>query len=328
MSEMIRIGIVGYGNLGRGVEASIALNPDLALVGVFTRRATESVETALADTRVFTMDALPAMQTDIDVLILCGGSKSDLPEQGPELATHFSTVDSYDTHALIPEYFAAIDAPARANGNTAMISVGWDPGMFSLNRLFGEVILPEGTSYTFWGRGLSQGHSDALRRVAGVAGAVQYTLPSDDAISRIRGGERPELTAREKHVRECFVVLDAGADEAVVRAEIVEMPHYFEPYDTTVHFITAEELARDHSTMPHGGFVIRSGNTSPEQRQVIEYRLQLESNPEFTSSVLVAYARATAKLNRMGQFGAMSVLDVPPGLLSAKSAATLRAELL
>ncbi|MEB4613583.1 diaminopimelate dehydrogenase [Leucobacter sp. M11] len=328
MTAPIRIGIVGYGNLGRGVEASIALNPDLALVGVFSRRDPAAVRTVRPETRVFEMAALTGMRAEIDVLILCGGSKSDLPEQTPELAASFTLVDSFDTHAKIPEHFDRVDAAATAAGTTAVISSGWDPGLFSLNRLFGEAILPEGETYTFWGRGLSQGHSDALRRVPGVAGAVQYTIPAEAAIEQIRAGGRPELSTREKHVRECFVVLADGADADAVRTEIVTMPDYFEPYDTTVTFVSAEELARDHATMPHGGFVLRSGNSSPEQRQVIEYRLQLGSNPEFTSSVLVAYARAAARLSAMGQTGAKTVFDIAPGLLSPRSNADLRRDLL
>lgn len=324
----IRIGIGGYGNLGRGVEAAVAKNPDMTLVGVFTRRDPGDVTTLSPDVEVAAWDSLPRRRDDIDVLILCGGSKSDLPEQGPIMAGLFNTVDSFDTHARIPEYFEAVDAPARAAGTTALISAGWDPGVFSINRLFGETLLPDGDTYTFWGRGLSQGHSDAVRRVPGVAGAVQYTLPAEAAIDAVRSGTRPELSTRERHTRECFVVLADGADPATVEREIVEMPHYFADYDTTVHFITAEELERDHAAMPHGGFVIRSGATSEGTSQVIEYRLALESNPEFTASVLVAYARAVHRLNAMGILGAVTVLDVPPTLLSPKSAADLRRELL
>jgi len=327
----IRVGIVGYGNLGRGVETAIGLNPDLRLVGVFTRRDPQSVTPVHASTRVFPMGDLDQDREDLDVLILCGGSRDDLPEQSPALAARFSLVDSYDNHARIPEHFDAVDAAARTAGTTAIISTGWDPGLFSLNRLFGEAILPQGRTYTFWGRGLSQGHSDALRRVPGVAGGVQYTIPSEQAIASVRAGEDPELSTRERHGRECYVVLEDGADAAAVRAEIVTMPDYFEPYDTEVHFITAEQLATEHQGMPHGGFVIRSGRTSQESQgsgQVIEYRLDLDSNPEFTSSVLVAYARATARLNRAGDHGAKTVFDVPPGLLSPRSAAELRADLL
>ncbi|MGJ0203608.1 diaminopimelate dehydrogenase [Leucobacter sp. gxy201] len=328
MSAPIRIGIVGYGNLGRGVETAIGLNPDMALVGVFSRRDPASVATVHESTRVFSIADLDRDRDDIDVLVLCGGSRSDLPEQSPALAARYSIVDSYDNHAHIPEHFAAVDAAATAAGTAAVISTGWDPGMFSLNRVFGEALLPQGSTYTFWGRGLSQGHSDALRRVPGVAGGVQYTLPSEDAIARVRAGENPELSTRERHTRECFVVLEEGADAESVRAEIVGMPDYFEPYDTTVHFISAEELARDHQGMPHGGFVIRSGRTSDAQRQVIEYRLALDSNPEFTASVLVAYARAAARLSAAGQHGAKTVYDIAPGMLSPKSAEELRAGLL
>jgi diaminopimelate dehydrogenase len=323
-----RLGIVGYGNLGRGVELAVSLQGDMELVGVFTRRDPSTLTTALEDTAVRSMDELQSMAGEIDVLVLCGGSKSDLPEQTPQLAARFTVVDSFDTHARIPEHFAAVDAAARAAGTTALISTGWDPGLFSLNRLFGETILACGDTYTFWGRGLSQGHSDAVRRVDGVAGGVQYTIPSEDAIARVRAGERPELSSREKHVRECFVVLEEGADAEAVREEIVTMPHYFEPYDTTVHSITAEELARDHRGAPHGGFVIRSGESSPGTTQTIEYRLREESNPEFTASVLVAYARAAARLAASGEHGARTPFDVAPGLLSPKSPEQLRAELL
>lgn len=328
MTERTRVGIVGYGNLGRGVEAAIGLNPDLELVGVFSRRDPLSVATVVPDTPVYALSELDGFAERIDVLILCGGSKSDLPEQTPELAARFTVVDSFDTHARVPEHFAAVDAAARAGGNVAIISTGWDPGLFSLNRLFGEAILPVGETYTFWGRGLSQGHSDALRRIPGVAGAVQYTLPSESAIERVRAGEKPELTTREKHDRECFVVLEDGADADAIREAIVTMPDYFEPYDTTVHFITAEELARNHAGMPHGGFVIRSGESSAGTSQTIEYRLALDSNPEFTSSVLVAYARAAARLAASGQQGAFTPFDVAPGLVSPKSPEQLRAELL
>ncbi|UTX54563.1 diaminopimelate dehydrogenase [Leucobacter aridicollis] len=328
MTERIRVGIVGYGNLGRGVETSIGLNPDLDLVGVFSRRDPVTVKTVGASTQVFAIDSLADFADKIDVLILCGGSKSDLPEQTPELASSFTVVDSFDTHAKVPEHFAAVDAAASNAGTVAVISTGWDPGLFSLNRLFGEAVLPQGKTYTFWGRGLSQGHSDALRRIPGVAGAVQYTLPSESAIERVRAGENPELTTREQHDRECFVVLEDGADAESIRETIVTMPDYFEPYDTTVHFITADELARDHAGMPHGGFVIRSGETSQGVNQTVEYRLALDSNPEFTSSVLVAYARAAARLAATGATGAFTPFDIAPGLLSPKSPAQLRAELL
>ncbi|MFC5338242.1 diaminopimelate dehydrogenase [Leucobacter denitrificans] len=328
MTEKIRVGIVGYGNLGRGVENSIAQQPDMELAGVFSRRDPESVETLFVATAVFGLESIHDFNDRIDVLVLCGGSKEDLPVQTPELAANFTLVDSFDTHAKIPEHFAAVDASAKAGNTTAIISTGWDPGLFSLNRLFGEAIIPTGETYTFWGRGLSQGHSDALRRIPGVAGAVQYTIPSEEAIDRVRAGERPELTTREKHTRECYVVLEDGADADSVREAIVTMPDYFEPYDTTVNFISADELARDHSGMPHGGFVIRSGESSDGVAQTIEYQLSLESNPEFTSSVLVAYARAAARLTASGEHGAKTPFDIAPGLLSPKSPEQLRAELL
>ena len=326
MTTQIRIGIAGYGNLGRGVEAALAQNPDMALVGVFSRRDPETVVTLDPRTSVFAHDALPTFVDDIDVLILCGGSKEDLPVQSPELAARFNIVDSFDTHARVPEHFAAVDAPAREAGTTALISAGWDPGMYSINRVVGEALLPEGDTYTFWGRGLSQWHSDAVRRVPGVAAGVQYTVPSETAIASVRAGDRPTLTTREKHVRECFVVLEEGADPDTVREAIVTMPDYFEPFDTTVTFITAEELARDHRAMPHGGFVIRSGETGAGNSQVVEYRLTLGSNPEFTAGVLVAYARAVHRLNASGQVGAHTVFDVAPGLLSPKSPEQLRAD--
>lgn len=328
MTQRIRIGIVGYGNLGRGVETSIAMNPDLELVGVFSRRDPATVKPTNSETAVYSISTLDDFVGLIDVLILCGGSRTDLPTQSPEFAAKFSIVDSFDNHSQVPAHFAAVDAAAQAAGTVAVISTGWDPGLFSINRLYGEAILPEGETYTFWGKGLSQGHSDAVRRVPGVADGVQYTLPSEDAINRVRAGERPELSTREKHVRECFVVLAEGADEATVREAIVTMPDYFEPYDTTVHFISVEELARNHGGMPHGGFVIRSGESSPTSTQTIEYQLTLSSNPEFTSSVLVAYARAAARLAAAGESGAKTPFDIAPGLLSPKSAAQLRAELL
>ena len=328
MQNLIRIGIVGYGNLGRGVETSIQKNPDLTLVGIFSRRDPATVKPCFEDTQVYRMENLDDFQDKIDVLILCGGSKDDLPKQTPELASKFNTVDSFDTHARIPEFFDAVDAPAMANKKTAMISIGWDPGMFSLNRLFGEALLPDGETYTFWGKGLSQGHSDAIRRVEGVKAGVQYTIPSTDAIEKVRSGVRPVLSTKEKHTRECYVVLEAGADAEAVKQSIVTMPDYFADYDTTVNFIDEATLAAEHNTMPHGGFVIRSGNSSAEQNQVIEFALKLDSNPEFTASVLVAYARATYRLNQMGQYGAKTAFDVAPGLLSMKSAAQLRKELL
>lgn len=328
MSKQIRIGIAGYGNLGRGVEAAVAKNPDMVLVGIFTRRAPETLKPLFAGTPVHAIAALPEFKDAIDVLILCGGSKDDLPEQGPEMAALFNIVDSFDTHARIPQYFESVDAPARAAGKTALISIGWDPGLFSINRLYGEALLPDGATYTFWGKGLSQGHSDAIRRVPGVKAGVQYTLPSEQAIREVRSGTRPELTTRQKHTRECYVVLENGADASSVEQAIVTMPNYFADYDTTVHFIDEDTLRREHNRMPHGGFVIRSGNTSDAHNQVIEYSLQLDSNPEFTASVLVAYARAGYRLNLQGQVGAKTAFDVAPGLLSLKSPEQLRAELL
>lgn len=324
----IRVGIAGYGNLGRGVESAISQNEDMELVGVFSRRNPVDVKLLNGNVPVHKMDDIQNFTDAIDVLILCGGSKNDLPEQGPALSALFNTVDSFDTHAKVPEYFAAVDASAKPNGKTAIISVGWDPGLFSINRLYGEAILPEGATYTFWGKGLSQGHSDAVRRVEGVKGAVQYTIPVPDAVDRVRSGSFPELSTREKHTRECYVVLEEGANPEEVKQEIVTMPDYFTDYDTTVTFISEEELKRDHSAMPHGGFVIRSGKTGEGNAQVMEYSLRLDSNPEFTSSVLVAYARAAYRLSQSGDAGAKSVFDIAPGLLSPKSAADLRKELL
>ena len=328
MSHRIRVAIAGYGNLGRGVEAALAQNPDMRLVGVFSRREPSSVKLLDSSTPVYAMADIEQYQDDVDVMILCGGSKSDLPEQGPYLAKFFNTVDSFDTHAKVPEYYEALDQSARDAGRVAMLSVGWDPGLFSLNRLYGEAILPEGETYTFWGKGLSQGHSDAVRRVPGVQSAVQYTLPSEDAMARVRAGEQPELSTREKHTRECFVVLAEGADADVVRESIVSMPDYFADYDTVVNFIDQETFKTEHSSMPHGGFVIRSGNTGVNTKQTIEYSLALGSNPEFTSSVLVAYARAVHRLARLNDIGAKTVFYIAPGLLSPKSPAQLRKELL
>ncbi len=324
----IRIAIVGHGNLGRGVESAIANNPDMTIAGIYTRRDPAQLQPLTAGVSVYPMDALAGHKDRIDVLILCGGSKDDLPRQSPELAAQFNLVDSFDTHARIPAHFAAVDAAAQAGKTTALISAGWDPGMFSINRVLGEALLPDGATYTFWGKGLSQGHSDAIRRVSGVAGGVQYTIPVPEAVDQVRSGVRPQLTTREKHRRDCFVVLAPGADAEAVRQAIVTMPHYFDEYDTTVQFISAEQLAREHGAMPHGGFVIRSGNTSAANKQVIEYRLQLDSNPEFTSSVLVAYARAVHRMAQAGQFGCKTVFDVAPGLLSPQSPAELRERLL
>lgn|SRR5690554_2569100 len=328
MQNPIRIGIAGYGNLGRGVETAISKNPDMQLIGVFTRRPPDTVSPLFKDTAVYTMDALKDFTDKIDVLVLCGGSKDDLPEQGPALAALFNIVDSFDTHALIPEYYAAVDSPALANNKTALISIGWDPGLFSINRLLGEALLPDGETYTFWGKGLSQGHSDAVRRVDGVKAGVQYTIPSPEAIEQVRSGSRPELATKDKHKRECYIVLEEGAEAAVVEKAIVTMPNYFADYDSTVHFISEETLHKEHQRMPHGGFVIRSGNTNDEHAQVVEFSLKLDSNPEFTASVLVAYARACHRLNQSQQYGAKTAFDVAPGLLSIKSPAQLRKELL
>ena len=329
MSNKIRVAIHGYGNLGRGVEAAMPYNPDMELVAVFTRRPPEQLKT-LTNVPVYHVDDMPSMKDAIDVVILCGGSATDLPLQSPETARHFNIVDSFDNHSKIPEHFDAVDASARAAGKTAMISAGWDPGMFSLQRLLGNCILPNGQDYTFWGTGVSQGHSDAIRRVPGVKDAKQYTIPVQAALDQIRSGETPELSAREKHRRDCYVVAEEGADLAQIEQAIKTMPAYFEPYDTTVHFISQEELDRDHSGMPHGGFVVRSGLTGlqGEHRQLIEYKLTLASNPEFTASVLVACARAVVRLNKEGNCGCKTIFDVPPAYLSSVDGAQLRKNLL
>lgn len=328
MKHKIKIGIIGYGNLGKGVELALAQNEDMELVGVFSRREPSSVTLVSPDAKAYPMADVAQFKDAVDVMILCGGSKDDLPLQGPAMAGLFTMVDSYDTHARIPDYFADVDQQAKAGGNLAIISVGWDPGLFSLNRLYGEAVLPVGETYTFWGKGLSQGHSDAIRRVPGVKGGVQYTLPNQEAIDKVRNGSMPQLTTREKHKRDCYVVLEEGADAAAVEQAIVTMPDYFADYDTTCTFITEQQLQSEHSAMPHGGFVIRSGKTGEGTNQVVEYGLKLDSNPEFTSSVLVAYARAAYRMKALGQTGAQSVFDVPPGLLSPKSAAQLREEML
>ncbi len=326
----IRIGIYGYGNLGKGIEAAIGKTPDMELCAVFTRRDPKTVKIHTQDVPVYPAEDAKNHTNDIDVMIMCGGSATDLPTQTPALASLFNVVDSFDTHAKIPEHFERVDAAARASGKTALISVGWDPGMFSLNRLYAGAVLPDGKDYTFWGKGVSQGHSDAIRRISGVADAKQYTIPVDSALDAVRSGACPELTARQKHLRECFVVAEDGADTARIEAEIKSMPNYFADYDTTVHFISAEELRRDHSGIPHGGFVIRTGKTgfNSEHSHVIEYSLKLDSNPEFTASVIVAYARAAARLNQKGECGCKTVLDIPPALLSPESPETLRAKLL
>ena len=326
----IRIGIVGYGNIGRGVEQSIKRNDDMELKAVFTRRDPASVKIQTEGAEVKHFDDMEAMKDDIDVMILCGGSATDLPVIGPKVAASFNTIDSFDTHAKIPEYFANVDKAAKEGKNVSIISVGWDPGMFSLNRLYAESILVQGSTYTFWGKGVSQGHSDAIRRVEGVKDGKQYTIPVEAALEAVRNGEDPELTTRQKHTRECFVVLEEGADAKKVEEEIKTMPNYFSDYDTTVHFISQEELDRDHSKIPHGGFVLRSGCTGweKENKHIIEYSLKLDSNPEFTSSVLVAYARAAYKLSKEGQSGCKTVFDIAPAYLSAKSGEELRASLL
>ncbi|MBO5347887.1 MAG: diaminopimelate dehydrogenase [Lachnospiraceae bacterium] len=326
----IKIGILGYGNLGRGVECAIKQNPDMELVAVFTRRSPESVSILTKDAAVCHIDDVVQWQGKIDVMILCGGSATDLPVQTPKYAKLFHVVDSFDTHAKIPEHFAKVDAAAQEAGNVAMISVGWDPGMFSLNRMYAGAILPQGKDYTFWGKGVSQGHSDAIRRIPGVKNAKQYTIPVEAALEAVRSGVNPELTTREKHTRECFVVLEEGADAALVEETIKTMPNYFADYDTTVHFISEEELLTNHSGIPHGGFVIRSGKTgwNEENNHLIEYSLKLDSNPEFTSSVIVAYARAAYRMAAEGQKGCKTVFDVPPAYLSAMSGEQLRARLL
>ncbi len=317
----IRIGIYGCGNLGRGVECAVRQNPDMELAALFSRREPCKVARLSADVPVYPVEEAEAHVDDIDVMLLCGGSATDLPEQTPRLARLFNVVDSFDTHARIPEHFARVDEAARAAGKAAIISVGWDPGLFSLNRLYAQAVLPQGADYTFWGKGVSQGHSDAIRRIDGVLDARQYTIPVESAVDAVRSGGCPQLTAREKHTRECFVVAREGADLAAIEKEIKTMPNYFAEYDTTVHFISMEEMRRDHSGMPHGGMVIRSGQTGwdGEHRAVVEYSLKLDSNPEFTSSVLLAYARAAYRLNQRGDNGCKTVLDIPPALLSPKT---------
>lgn len=325
----IRIGIVGYGNIGRGVEQAIARNDDMELKAVFTRRDPSAVVIKTAGAEVKHFDDMLSMKDEIDVMMLCGGSATDLPVMGPEIAANFNTIDSFDTHAKIPEYFENVDKAAKAGNNVSIISVGWDPGMFSLNRLYAESILVQGSTYTFWGKGVSQGHSDAIRRIDGVKNAIQYTVPIEEAVDRVRTGSEPELTTREKHLRECYVVAEEGADKAAIEQAIKTMPNYFDEYDTTVAFISEEELKENHSKMPHGGFVIRTGETGTEgNKHVIEYSLKLDSNPEFTASVLVAYARAAYRLSEKGENGARSVFDIAPALLSQKTPEQLRAQIL
>lgn len=326
----IRIGIFGYGNLGRGIENAIKQNPDTTLVAVFTRRDPSTLTINTEGVDVVSASKVESYKDKIDVMLLCGGSATDLPVQTPELAKLFNVVDSFDTHAKIPEHFANVDSSARESGHTAMISVGWDPGMFSLNRLYAGCILPDGEDYTFWGKGVSQGHSDAIRRIDGVIDAKQYTIPVKEALDAVRSATEPTLTTRQKHTRECFVVAAEDADKDRIEKEIKEMPNYFADYDTTVHFISMEELKRDHSGIPHGGFVIRTGKTGQnrENSHVIEYNLKLDSNPEFTGSVIVAFARAVYRMNNEGQTGCKTVFDVPPAYLSLKSAEELRASML
>ena len=326
----IRIGIMGYGNLGRGIECALRQNPDMELAAVFTRRDPKTVSILTDGAAVCSVSEAEQWKDKIDVMILCGGSATDLPEQTPKYASMFNVVDSFDTHARIPEHFANVDSAAKESGKVGIISVGWDPGMFSLNRLYANAILPEGNDYTFWGKGVSQGHSDAIRRVEGVKDAKQYTIPVEAALDAVRNGENPELTTRQKHTRECFVVLEEGADAAKVEEEIKTMPNYFSDYDTTVHFISQKELDKNHSGIPHGGFVLRSGKTGwdGEHSHLIEYSLKLDSNPEFTSSVLVAYARAAYRLHKEGQSGCKTVFDIAPAYLSSKSGGELRASML
>ncbi|MBO5413271.1 MAG: diaminopimelate dehydrogenase [Clostridia bacterium] len=313
----LKVAICGYGNLGKGVEKAIPQNPDMELVGIFSRRPAEQLGTT---SKVLSMENIEMYQDDIDVVIMCGGSANDLEVQVPEFAKYFNTVDSFDTHARIPEYYKIVDEAAKSKEHISIISVGWDPGMFSLMRLFSEVILPQGNTYTFWGKGISQGHSNAIRRIEGVKNAVQYTIPISGAVEKVRRGENPQFTTRQKHLRECFVVLEEGADSEKVKEEIVTMPNYFADYDTIVHFISEEELKKEHSGMPHGGFVIRSGITGENTKQLVEYSLNLESNPEFTASVLLAYGRAACKMyDTFWEPGAKTVFDVPPILLSSKS---------
>lgn len=326
----IRVGILGYGNLGRGVECAVRHNPDMELKAVFTRRDPAGLRILTEGAKVLSAEDAPSMKDEIDVLILCGGSATDLPVQTPQMAEYFNVIDSFDTHANIPQHFDAVDRAARAGGHIGIISVGWDPGMFSLNRLYASAVLPGGRDYTFWGRGVSQGHSDAIRRIHGVKDARQYTIPVEEALTAVRSGSCPELTTRQKHTRECFVVAEEGADLKAIETAIVTMPNYFADYDTTVHFISEEELLRDHAGIPHGGFVIRTGKTGweDENSHVIEYSLKLDSNPEFTASVIAAYARAAYRLSKEGQTGCRTVFDIAPSYLSAQEGEELRKHLL
>ncbi len=325
---MIRIGILGYGNLGRGVEAAIRKNDDMTLAAVYSRRAPSTLNINTPGVPVKSAAVLDEGNEEIDVLIICGGSATDLPGMTPKYAAMYNVIDSFDTHAKIPEHFGNVDKAAKSAGNIGIISCGWDPGMFSLNRVYATAVLPDGEAYTFWGKGVSQGHSDAVRRIEGVVDCRQYTIPVPAALDKVRSGENPELTTREKHTRECFVVVEEGADKARIENEIKTMPNYFSDYDTTVHFISAEEMKRDHSGLPHGGSVIYSGTTSDNTKHVIEYSLTLDSNPEFTGSVLAAYARAAARLNSEGVCGAKTVLDIAPAYLCKQDGDFLRAHLL
>ena len=329
MNNKIKIGIVGYGNLGRGVESAVTRSSDMELVALLTRRDPATVKTA-TNIPTYGMDAAASLAGKVDVMILCGGSANDLPTQTPDMAKYFNVIDSFDTHAKIPEHYARVDAACRENGTLGIISVGWDPGLFSLMRCYGQAILPDGADYTFWGKGVSQGHSDAIRRIDGVADARQYTIPVQSALERVRSGENPTLTTREKHTRECFVVAKEGADLAEIERRIVTMPNYFADYDTTVHFISQEELDRDHKGIPHGGKVFRCGKTGLDGQtsHVMEFSLNLESNPEFTSSVLVAYARAAYRMAKEGACGCKTVLDIPPAYLHPADGDALRATLL
>ena len=326
----MKIGILGYGNLGTGIECAIKQNPDCELKAVFTRRDPSTVKLLTAGVPVYNVKDILDHKDEIDVLVLCGGSATDLPEQTPEYAKYFNVIDSFDTHAKIPQHFANVDAAAKSSNHVALISAGWDPGMFSLNRLYANCILPNGTDYTFWGKGVSQGHSDAIRRIEGVKNGKQYTIPVQAALDAVRSGSNPELTTRQKHTRECFVVAEEGADKARIEKEIKEMPNYFADYDTTVHFISEEELLKNHSGIPHGGFVIRTGKTGwdNEFNNVIEYSLKLDSNPAFTSSVIIAYARAVNRLQKEGKSGCITVFDVAPAYLSPLTGDDLRAHLL
>ena len=326
---MIKVGLYGYGNIAKGVECAVKQNKDMEVTCVFTRRSPETVST-ISGAKVYKTDDALNHKDEVDVLVMCGGSATDLPEQTPAMAEYFNVVDSFDTHKRIPEHFANVDAAAKKSGKIGIISVGWDPGMFSLNRLYGSCILPDGADYTFWGKGVSQGHSDAIRRVEGVVDARQYTIPVEEALDAVRSGSEPQLTTRQKHTRECFVVAEEGADLERIRNEIVTMKNYFDEYDTTVNFISQDELDRDHKGIPHGGFVIRTGKTGKnlEHNHVIEYSLKLDSNPEFTSSVIVAFVRAAYRLNAEGQSGCKTVFDIPPAYLSAKSGEELRKEML